>query len=67
MPRIYGTSQRFIEEVEQVCQAPGLSSENFYLYGHSSGGTLATEYVLKYQQLFLKYDAYAEEATNQTV
>ena len=41
---------RFVEEVEQVRQALGLGSDNFYLYGHSWGGLLAIEYALKYQQ-----------------
>ncbi len=41
---------RFVEEVEQVRQTLGLSSDNFYLYGHSWGGVLAIEYALKYQQ-----------------
>lgn len=41
---------RFVEEVEQVRQALGLTQFNFYLYGHSWGGILAIEYALKYQQ-----------------
>jgi len=41
---------RFVEEVEQVRQALGLSGDNFYLYGQSWGGVLAIEYALKYQQ-----------------
>lgn len=44
------TTERFVEEVEQVRQALGLDSGNFYLLGHSWGGILATEYALKYQQ-----------------
>jgi proline iminopeptidase len=40
---------RFVEEVEQVRQALGLTRDNFYLLGHSWGGLLATEYALKYQ------------------
>ena len=40
---------RFVEEVEQVRQALGLDSTNFYLLGHSWGGVLAIEYALKYQ------------------
>jgi proline iminopeptidase len=63
---------RFVEEVEQVRQALGLDSSNFYLLGHSWGGILATEYALKYQDhlkgLIIsnmmascpEYDAYAE-------
>jgi proline iminopeptidase len=41
---------RFVDEVEQVRQALGLDSGNFYLLGHSWGGVLAIEYALKYQQ-----------------
>ncbi len=41
---------RFVEEVEQVRLALGLTRENFYLYGQSWGGILAIEYALKYQQ-----------------
>jgi proline iminopeptidase len=41
---------RFVEEVEQVRQALRLDQTNFYLLGHSWGGILAVEYVLKYQR-----------------
>ncbi|GGO31574.1 proline iminopeptidase-family hydrolase [Deinococcus humi] len=41
---------RFVEEVEQVRQALGLSRENFFLLGHSWGGILALEYALKYPE-----------------
>jgi proline iminopeptidase len=41
---------RFVDEVEQVRQALGLTGENFYLYGQSWGGILAIEYALQYQQ-----------------
>ena len=41
---------RFVEEVEQVRQALGLTRDNFYLLGHSWGGILALEYALVYQQ-----------------
>lgn len=41
---------RFVEEVEQVRTALGLTKDNFYLLGHSWGGILAMEYALKYQQ-----------------
>jgi proline iminopeptidase len=41
---------RFVEEVEQVRKALKLDKSNFYLYGQSWGGILATEYALKYQQ-----------------
>jgi proline iminopeptidase len=43
------TTERFVEEVEQVRQALGLDSSNFYLLGQSWGGILAIEYALKYQ------------------
>jgi proline iminopeptidase len=41
---------RFVDEVEQVRQALGLTKDNFYLLGQSWGGMLAAEYALKYQQ-----------------
>ena len=44
------TTERFVEEVEQVRKALGLDKDNFYLLGHSWGGVLAMEYALKYQQ-----------------
>lgn len=44
------TTERFVEEVEQVRQALGLSKDNFYILGNSWGGILAMEYALKYQQ-----------------
>ncbi len=40
---------RFVEEVEQVRQAWGLDSTNFYILGNSWGGLLGIEYALKYQ------------------
>ena len=43
------TTERFVEEVEQVRKAIGADSTNFYLLGNSWGGILAMEYVLKYQ------------------
>ena len=43
-------TERFVEEVEQVRQALGLDSSNFFLLGQSWGGILAMEYALKYQQ-----------------
>lgn len=43
------TTARFVEEVEQVRQAIGADSTNFYLLGNSWGGILAMEYALKYQ------------------
>jgi len=42
------TTERFVEEVEQVRVTLGLNKENFYLMGHSWGGILAVEYALKY-------------------
>lgn len=44
------TTARFVEEVEQVRQAIGADSSNFYLLGNSWGGILAMEYALKYQK-----------------
>jgi proline iminopeptidase len=44
------TTERFVEEVEQVRKALGLNNNNFYLLGNSWGGLLAMEYALKYQQ-----------------
>jgi proline iminopeptidase len=43
------TTERFVEEVEQVRKAIGADSSNFYLLGNSWGGLLAMEYALKYQ------------------
>jgi proline iminopeptidase len=40
---------RFVEEVEQVRSALGLTRDNFILLGQSWGGLLAMEYALKYQ------------------
>jgi proline iminopeptidase len=44
------TTERFVEEVEQVRKALGLTKDNFYLLGNSWGGILGMEYALKYQQ-----------------
>jgi len=41
--------ERFVEEVEQVRQALGLDSDNFFLLGSSWGGILAMEYALAHQ------------------
>ncbi|MBW4078775.1 MAG: proline iminopeptidase-family hydrolase [Acidobacteria bacterium] len=41
---------RFVEEVEQVRDALGLTADDFVLLGHSWGGILAIEYALKYQR-----------------
>jgi proline iminopeptidase len=43
------TTQRFVEEVEQVRKAIGADASNFYVLGNSWGGILAMEYALKYQ------------------
>ena len=43
------TTDRFVEEVEQVRIALGLNKNNFFLLGNSWGGILAMEYALKYQ------------------
>lgn len=67
------TTERFVEEVEQVRKALKLDNSNFYLLGQSWGGILAMEYALKYQQnlkgLIIsnmmssipEYNAYAQE------
>lgn len=44
------TTDRFVEEVEQVRKAIGADSTNFYVLGNSWGGILAMEYALKYQR-----------------
>ncbi len=44
------TIERFVDEVEQVRQAIGADSSNFYVLGNSWGGILAMEYALKHQQ-----------------
>ncbi len=44
------TTDRFVEEVEQVRQAIGADNTNFYVLGNSWGGILAMEYALKYQK-----------------
>jgi proline iminopeptidase len=44
------TIERFVDEVEQVRRALGLTADDFYLLGHSWGGILATEYALAHQQ-----------------
>ncbi len=43
-------TERFVEEVEQVRVALGLTKDNFYLLGQSWGGILAMEYALRYQE-----------------
>jgi proline iminopeptidase len=43
-------TERFVEEVEQVRQAIGADSSNFYVLGNSWGGILGMEYALKYQR-----------------
>ncbi len=44
------TIERFVDEVEQVRQAIGADSSNFYVLGNSWGGILAMEYALKHQR-----------------
>ncbi len=44
------TTERYVEEVEQVRKAIGADSDNFYVLGNSWGGILVMEYALKYQQ-----------------
>ncbi len=44
------TVERFVDEVEQVRVALGLTHDDFFLLGHSWGGILAVEYALKYPQ-----------------
>lgn len=44
------TIPRFVSEVEQVRQALGLDSTNFFLLGHSWGGILALEYAFAHQE-----------------
>jgi len=44
------TTERFVDEVEQVRKALNLDKDNFYLYGQSWGGILAMEYALKHQE-----------------
>lgn len=43
------TTDRFVDEVEQVRKAIGADKNNFYVLGNSWGGILAMEYALKYQ------------------
>jgi proline iminopeptidase len=43
------TTERFVDEVEQVRKALGLTKDDFYLLGHSWGGILAAEYALAHQ------------------
>lgn len=64
---------RFVDEVEQVRRALGLSRDNLYLLGQSWGGVLAIEYALQHQDeikgLIIsnmmasipQYNAYAEK------
>ena len=44
------TIERFVDELEQVRQALGLTKDDFFLLGQSWGGILATEYALRYPQ-----------------
>ncbi|WP_261511478.1 proline-specific peptidase family protein [Chryseobacterium paludis] len=44
------TTDRFVDEVEQVRKSIGADKSNFYVLGNSWGGILAMEYALKYQK-----------------
>jgi len=44
------TTERYVEEVEQVRKALGMNKDNFYIIGNSWGGILGMEYALKYQE-----------------
>ena len=44
------TTERYVDEVEQVRKAIGADKNNFYVLGNSWGGILAMEYALKYQE-----------------
>jgi proline iminopeptidase len=44
------TLDRFVDEVDQVRTALGMTKDNFCLYGQSWGGLLAMEYALKHQE-----------------
>ena len=44
------TTERFVDEVEQVRKSLGLNENNFIILGHSWGGILGIEYALKYQK-----------------
>jgi len=44
------TIERFVDEVEQVRVALGLTKDDFYLLGHSWGGMLAVEYALAHPE-----------------
>ena len=41
--------ERYVDEVEQVRKALGLTQDNFFLLGHSWGGILAMEYAARHQ------------------
>jgi proline iminopeptidase len=43
------TTERFVEEVEQVRKAIDADAGNFYILGNSWGGILGMEYAIKYQ------------------
>lgn len=43
------TTDRFVDEVEQVRKAINADKNNFYILGNSWGGILAMEYALKHQ------------------
>ena len=43
------TTERYVDEVEQVRKAIGGTKDNFYVLGNSWGGILGMEYALKHQ------------------
>jgi len=73
------TTERFVEEVEQVRKAIGADASNFFVLGNSWGGILAMEYALKYQENMRglivsnmvasapEYGKYAEEVLAKTM
>jgi proline iminopeptidase len=73
------TTNRFVEEVEQVRKAIHADSSNFYVLGNSWGGILAMEYALKYQENLkglivanmmasaIEYGKYADEVLSKQI
>lgn len=67
------TIERFVDEVEQVRTALGLTGDDFVLYGQSWGGVLAIEYALAHPEqlkgivisnMMASVPAYNDYATN---